>query len=170
MLKAVIDSNVFVSAVLAVAGDYWNDARALFQNALVEDRSFESVTSFPMMDELADVLSRPEIGVSPAQAIDTVDLVLRASTVVNIYGVPMGVRDSDDDKVVETAMNADADVIVTRDLDLHDPRASYSIAKTGIGIRSRPIRVIDVRAFLREIGYAGGFSLLMPATPLSRDG
>jgi putative PIN family toxin of toxin-antitoxin system len=42
-----------------------------------------------------------------------------SSTIVRIHDVPMGCRDPRDDKVIETALNANADVIVSRD---HDDR------------------------------------------------
>ena len=76
----------------------------------------------------------------------------------------MGVRDWRDDKVVETAMNANVDAIVSQDLDLHDMRARYSIAKTGIGIRSRPIAVWNVGTFLAVLDGSPRFSPLVVAT------
>lgn len=74
----------------------------------------------------------------------------------------MGCRDPRDDKVLETATNTNADFVVARDRDLHDARARYSIEKVGIGIRSRPIRVVGVRAF-REALDAPDFSALIAA-------
>ena len=74
----------------------------------------------------------------------------------------MGCRDPRDDKVLETAMNANAEFVVARDRDLHDARARYSIEKVGPGIRSRPIRVVGVRAFVEAL-EAPDFSALVCA-------
>ncbi len=82
----------------------------------------------------------------------------------------MGVRDPKDDKIVETAMNANADCIVTRDQDLFDPRAWYSIAKVGPGIRDRPIRVVTLAAFVTELGRGPRFSPFVVATSPGRNG
>lgn len=163
MLKAVIDTNVIISAALAMKDEYWNEARFVFQVGLVAKRRFASVTSYPVVRELYDVLSRPQLGLSDEQALDTVSLFSAASTFVEIFNVPMGVRDPKDDKIVETAMNAGADCIVTRDSDLFAPRAVYSIGKVGLGIRSRPIRVVSLTAFVAEIDSGRGFSALVLA-------
>ena len=75
----------------------------------------------------------------------------------------MGGRDPKDYKVVETALNANADCIVTRDSDLFDPRASYGIGKVGLGIRNRPIRVVSLAAFVAEVSRGSEFSPLVIA-------
>ena len=66
--------------------------------------------------------------------------------------------DRKDDKVIETALNANADVIVSGDRDLYEPRAVY-----GVGIRRRPIRVVGVRTFLAELRFGPWFSPLLLA-------
>jgi predicted nucleic acid-binding protein len=134
-MKAVIDTAVLVSAALAVAADTVAHSRLIAQRAFNGD-SFELVTSQPMLLELSDVLSRPRLGLSA--------------------------RDPGDDKVLETTLNSNADFLVARDRDLHDARARYSIEKVGIGIRSRPIRVVGVSAFLEALD-APDFSALIAA-------
>jgi putative PIN family toxin of toxin-antitoxin system len=170
VLKVVIDTNVIVSAVLAIDGEYWNPARFVVQTALLDEARFESITSVPMVRELGDVLSRPRFGLDTGQIVDTLALFSGASTFVDIFNVPMGVRDSKDDKVVETAMNANADCIVTRDRDLFDPRAWYGIAKIGIGIRDRAIRVVDLANFVAELDGGPRFSAFIPAGAVSESG
>ena len=123
----------------------------MFETALLEEARFESITSVPIVRELGDVLSRPRFELTGGQIADTLALFASASTFVEIIGVPMGVRDPRDDKVLETALNADADCIVTGDRDLFDPRATYGISKVGLGIRSRPIRVVSLAAFVAEV-------------------
>jgi putative PIN family toxin of toxin-antitoxin system len=170
VLKAVIDTNVIISALLAINGEYWNLARFVFQTALLDEARFENITSVPIVRELGDVLSRPHFGLDTGQIVDTLALFSDASTFVDIFNVPMGVRDSKDDKIVETAMNANADCIVTRDSDLFDPRAWYGIAKVGPGIRSRPIRVVALAEFVAEIDGGPRFSAFIPAGAMSRNG
>jgi len=92
-----------------------------------------------------------------------VQMLCELSTVVPVYGVPMGCRDPKDDVVIETAMNANVDLIVSRDKDLHSAWARYAIGKTGIGIRDRPIRVVNVRSFLAELTDQRPFSPLVCA-------
>jgi len=160
-MKAVVDTAVLVSAALAIAANNAAHSRLLTERGLNED-SFELVTSEPMLRELSDVLSRSQFGLSTDQTIGFIERVAAAATFVAIRGLAMGCRDPRDDKVLETAMNANADFVVTRDRDLHDARARYSIEKVGIGIRSRPIRVVGVRAFLEALD-APDFSALIAA-------
>ncbi|HEV2740653.1 MAG TPA: putative toxin-antitoxin system toxin component, PIN family [Candidatus Elarobacter sp.] len=149
-MKAVVDTAVLVSAALAIAANNAAHSRSLTERGLSGD-SFELVTSEPMLRELSDVLSRPRLGLSAEQAIAFVERVTAAATFVEIRGLAMGCRDPRDDKVLETALNANSDFVVARDRDLHDARARYSIEKVGIGIRSRPIRVVGVTAFLNAL-------------------
>jgi putative PIN family toxin of toxin-antitoxin system len=121
-MKAVVDTAVLVSAALAIAADNAAHSRLLVERALSRD-SFEFVISEPMLRELNDVLSRPRLGHSSEQTIVFVDRVAAAATFVPIWGVAMGCRDPRDDKVLETALNANADFVVTRDRDLYDARA-----------------------------------------------
>jgi uncharacterized protein len=163
-VKVVLDTNVLVSAALSFRNERWSRARWLFEVALVAQHRFEHVTSEPLMHELRDVLSRPEmLGASLADQF--AEAVSAASTFVRVHNVPMGCRDPDDDKVIETAMNADADFVVSNDADVHEPRAWYAIAKTGVGIRRRPIRVVSLDAFVDELhGVEPRFSPLVVAT------
>ncbi|MEA2664076.1 MAG: uncharacterized protein QOI11_1020 [Candidatus Eremiobacteraeota bacterium] len=162
-MKAIVDSNVIVSAALAIYRGYQNSARFLFETALLEEARFESITSVPIVRELSDVLSRPRFELTNERITDTLALFTGASTFVEIIGVPMGVRDPRDDKVLETALNANDDCIVTGDSDLFDPRATYGISKVGVGIRSRPIRVIGLAAFVAEVNRGPEFSALVIA-------
>jgi predicted nucleic acid-binding protein len=108
------------------------------------------VTSHRLMQQLRDVLNRPRM-LSAKHTRRFVEKIVENSTIVDIHGLPMGVRDRKDDKVVETAMNGDVDFVVSEDADLHDLSARRAIAKVGIGIRARPIRVITLREFVPEL-------------------
>jgi predicted nucleic acid-binding protein len=116
------------------------------------------------MYELRSALQRNP-RVNDAFAEEFVEAVASASTFTTIHHVPMGVRDPRDDKVVETAMNANVDALVSEDKDLHDVDAQRAIAKTGIGIRDRPIRVWKSRTLVAALSGRAPFSLLVvPAT------
>lgn len=158
-MKAVVDTAVLVSAALAIQADIQSNSRRLLERA-AERPLFELITSEPLLRELADVLARKRIGLEPMQALEFVALVAGVASIVEIRGLSMGCRDPRDDKVIETALNANADFVVARDRDLHDPRARYALEKVGPGIRSRPIRVVGVSAFLAQLD-ASGFSALV---------
>src|ERR1700736_6693436 len=159
-MKAVIDTAVLVSAALAIAAGNVPHSRLLVERGLSAD--FELVTSEPLLRELGDVLSRQRIAHEPDDTIAFAARISSAATFVAIRGLAMGCRDPRDDKVLETAMNANSDFVVTRDRDLYDARARYSIEKIGIGIRSRPIRVVGVSAFLNALD-GPDFSALIAA-------
>lgn len=149
-MKAVIDTAVLVSAALAIVADSNTHSRLLVERML-EDDSLELVTSEPMLRELSDVLSRPRFDLSAEQIVSFGARFASGATLVTIRGIAMGCRDPRDDKVLETALNANADFLVTRDHDLYDPRARYSIEKVGPGIRNRSIRVVGVRTVLEAL-------------------
>ncbi len=163
MRSAVLDTNVIVSAALAIERGKQRAPRSLVEKELYFEHSFTSITSEPLLYELADALSRQYHALSARSAERFVERFADNSTIVRIYNIPMGGRDRKDDKVIETALNANADVIVSGDRDLFDPRATYGITKTGIGIRLRPIRVVGVRAFLTELRCGPQFSPLLLA-------
>lgn len=163
MRSAVLDTNVIVSAALAIEANRSSAPRALVEEELFSGQAFISMTSAPLLYELHDVLNRRHHGLSARSIHSFVDQFTLNSTIVRTYNITMGGRDRKDDKVVETALNANTDVIVSGDRDLYEPRAMYAIAKTGAGIRRRAIRVIGVRAFLAELRSGPRFSPLLPA-------
>jgi uncharacterized protein len=161
-MKVVIDTSVFVSAVLAIEVGNRPLSRFLVECGFRGEK-FELVTSEPLIRELGDVLSRAKLQLSAGHSTAFVERVASAATIVAIRGLVMGCRDPRDDKVLETALNANVDFIIARDRDLYEPRARYSIEKVGIGIRDRPIRVVGVRAFVEAMN-GPDFSALVAAT------
>jgi putative PIN family toxin of toxin-antitoxin system len=163
-MKVVLDTNVLVAAAIAWYEQRPADTRWVVEVALIAQRRYENVTSDPLMFELQSALERnPRVGRAFAEEfVQTLGFV---STFTDIYGVPMGVRDRRDDKVIETAMNANVDAIVSDDRDLHDVGARRAIAKTGIGIRDRPIRVWKIPTLVEALSGHPRFSpLVVPAT------
>ena len=124
MLRAVLDVNVLVSALLRRDGTPANVLRA-WENGL-----YELIASAGLLSELERVLRRPHIARNIARdtAVDLVaaiqrDAILSDDTATERY-VP---SDADDDYLVALALAADAHLIVSGDkallaLDLDRPR------------------------------------------------
>jgi putative PIN family toxin of toxin-antitoxin system len=83
---------------------------------------FTLITSQELLDELADVLTRPfaraKYGITPEEAASLVTLMRTLGEVVLISGASQGCRDPKDDKILETARAGSADVLVSEDKDL----------------------------------------------------
>lgn len=139
-MRAVVDTSVWVSAVLTRTGPPARIRRAF------EDGRFTGVTSEPLLDELAGVLARPRLvsryRLTPEDAADLVGPPRVLSEQVVVTGGVRVCRDPKDDMVIETAINGRADVLVSRDADLkRAPEVAAALAEHGI-------RVLTVQHFL----------------------
>ena len=138
--RIVVDSNVFVSAALAIhSKKLESPSAAVFFKVVRKD--VVAVASSQMLYELAGKLSLPSFGLSAAFVIDYVELLADAVEMVSIRGLDMGCRDEKDNMFIETAYNGRVDVLVTRDLDLQDAQTRYDLAK-------RKCKVLNVSEFL----------------------
>jgi uncharacterized protein len=139
-MRAVVDTNVWVSALLNPAGPPARVRLAL------QERRFTLVTSEPLLAEVAEVLTRPRFarryGITAADAHDLVALLRERGELVSVTGDVRLCRDPDDDVVIETALNGGADALVTRDDDLKGPDMTAILAE-------RVIAVLTVRRFLK---------------------
>lgn len=111
----VLDTDVFVAALRSDLGA----SRQLLLNAL--DRRFELLISVPLMLEYEAVLSRPEhlaaSGLSRQEVGQVLDDVAAVATPVRLaFRWRPQLPDQDDDMVLETAVNGNADAIVTFNL------------------------------------------------------
>lgn len=118
-MRAVLDTNVIVSAVLSRTG-----APGAILRAWREDR-FQLVTSAPLLDELRDVLARPRSaerhGWSPDERLLFIAAFDESAIVVaSEAGLRVIVEDLDDDRVLEAAMAGEVDYIVSGDHHLLD--------------------------------------------------
>lgn len=142
-MRAVVDTNVWISAVLNPTG-----APAAVRLAL-QRQQFTLVTSEPLLTEVALVLARPRFaqryGVTPADIADLVALLRERAEVVPVTGAVHLCRDPDDDVVIETALNGRADAVVSRDDDL---KAASDVAAI---LSERGIAVLTVRRFLAAL-------------------
>jgi putative PIN family toxin of toxin-antitoxin system len=112
VIWAVLDTNTLVS------GLGWSDTvPGKIVDHLLEGR-FVLVTSRPLLDELARVLSYPkfkgafEDPVALALLIETVAVLVEPRATIQV------VADDDDNRVLEAALEGHADYIVTGDRDL----------------------------------------------------
>jgi putative PIN family toxin of toxin-antitoxin system len=116
-LRAVLDTNVFVSGLMGVA----TPPRRII-DAWLDDR-FTLVTSLYLLEELAHVLSYPRIADRILMSTSEVDVILaallsEAEMVPGALELPGVTRDPKDDVVVACAVEGQADLIVSGDQDL----------------------------------------------------
>lgn len=137
-MRAVVDTNVWISALLNPAG---YPARVL---TALQDGRFTFVASVPTLEELLRVMLRPRIArrypLGPEEAFRLLTLTReRADELASVTGAVRLCRDPRDDMFIETAINGRADVLVSRDDDLK--RAPEVAAHLG----ERGIRVVTVQ-------------------------
>lgn len=112
--RVVLDTNVLISAVLSPSG-----APAHLLGRLVRARSV-LVFSEPTMNELTTRMLRSKFDryVDRSLRVKFLAELDAVAEIVGITGAPMGCRDREDDMILETALNAEAQLIVTGDADL----------------------------------------------------
>lgn len=140
MTVVLIDTNVWVSALINPHG-----TPAELVNAWIEDR-FQAALSAYLLDEIAEVLSRPRIQVKYRVDSITITTFLqllsdRAIHVFPTWQFPL-CRDPDDNLILETAILARARYAISRDDDLkRDPKLVEHMQQNGVN-------VVSVRQFL----------------------
>lgn len=119
MVRIVLDTNILVSGLL-----YNGKPRRLLDLAV--NGKIGLVSSTEMIDELNAVLSREKFGLSKEEQAIMVDFVIRLSKITALKSKFKAVKeDPDDDIVINTAYDGDADYIVTGD------RAILALKKFG---------------------------------------
>jgi len=117
MIKAVIDTNLFISAVMSAHGSPHRVLRAL------QDRTFLLVLSGQQLAELREVFTRPRLIARftlPQEQVDALFVLFETDAeIVHLVGsLPLHVRDPKDDRILATAIDGHADYLVTGDNDL----------------------------------------------------
>jgi len=130
-MRAVIDTNVWVSAVLNPHG-----APAQVMDAFRKAR-FVVVLSQPLLDELQQVLTRPRLiqrlTYNTQMVQELVNLLRTRAVWVKIQDDISICRDPHDNMVLETAILGRAEYLVTRDDDLkRDLELVQKMAEWGI--------------------------------------
>jgi putative PIN family toxin of toxin-antitoxin system len=142
-VRAVIDTNIWLRALISPHG-----APAKVLEAYRAGR-FIVVASLPLLEELEDVLCRPEITRKiklPQAALDLPAYLRQRVELVEIDGQLSMCRDPKDDKFIETAVRGRANCLVSMDKDLYDsPDLCEMLSRLGI-------HVMLAHLFLMEIG------------------
>lgn len=139
-VKAVIDINIWVSAILNPFG-FPTRLRASFEKG-----DFQVVISAPMIEELADVLNRPRIRdnfkIDKEDITRLLFLLEDRAEGVSISGDVTICRDKDDNIVIETAIKGKAQYLVTRDDDTKFDKKGHLIPVTARCNRHFPIKIL----------------------------
>ena len=143
-VRAVIDTNIWVSSLLNPHG-YPAKLRKAFEEGLIE-----VIISEPILEEIADVLSRPRIknkyGVTETDIRELLILIEERSDHVLVSGDINICRDMDDNLIIETALKGKAKYLVSRDDDVKmDIEVTEFLSGSGIS-------VLSVARFLRLMG------------------
>jgi len=139
----LLDTNVWVSAFINPHG-----YPAKLKDAWVNNR-FQVVVSMPLLDELADVLSRPRIRDKYRLDADEIAEFLHLLAVHATRVMPTGdlqvCRDPDDDLILETALLGHAKYLVSRDDDIK--RDQDLMAQ----MEAHDVAVLSVQQFLERL-------------------
>lgn len=112
MLKVVLDTNVLVSALISNG-----KSRELLKKGI--ENQFLIVISDLILKELVVVLKRPKFKISEDEVQRTIIAIIRTAEVVNVKTKIKAVKeDPKDDMIIETAIDGDAEIIVTGDSHL----------------------------------------------------
>jgi putative PIN family toxin of toxin-antitoxin system len=108
----VLDTNVLISALL-----FGGPPRETLERIVAG--AVDCSLSLPILDELRDVLQRPKFGFSSQQAMAVVEELSTLCAIVSPSERISVIRpDPDDDRVLECALEAQADTIVSGDAHL----------------------------------------------------
>jgi putative PIN family toxin of toxin-antitoxin system len=139
----LLDTNIWVSAFINPRG-----FPARLVDAWIAGR-FTVVVSAPLLEEIADVLTRPRLQSKYGYGTEEIEQLLRLLHRRAIHVVPEGTlhvcRDLDDDLILETAILGNARYVVSRDDDIKGD--SDLIAQMG----AREIEIVSVQHFLDRL-------------------
>jgi putative PIN family toxin of toxin-antitoxin system len=112
MLRVVLDTNVLVSAIISDG-----KSRELLKMGITNQYSV--LISDLILKELNIVLRRPKFKISEDEVQRTILAIIRTADVVNVKTKIKAVKeDPKDDMIIETAIDGNADIIVTGDSHL----------------------------------------------------
>ena len=141
MIRAVVDTNVWVSAAINP-----NGFPARVTDAFARG-DFVAVLPATVLTEIRDVLGRERIRRLTGHDEQDVDhflaLIAARAEIVSIEGHRYGCRDTTDDALLECAVRSGAEAVVTRDDDL-----KRDLPLEG-RMREHGVSLLSVSAFLR---------------------
>jgi putative PIN family toxin of toxin-antitoxin system len=116
MLRVVFDSNVFVSAALALKTGRAGSVPSRCIQLVLDGRAHLFVSPI-LLDELLEVLRRPKIGLTRQGAADYSHTIARIATVLPVAGkLDTLQRDPDDNHLLELVAACRAEYLVTGNL------------------------------------------------------
>ncbi len=146
MRLVVIDTNVWVSAFLNPRG-----FPARVKDAWINGE-FEVVLSSPLLQEISEVLHRPRIkdkyGLVEDEVAQFIELLIRRAVLIAIGSQMKLCRDERDNMVLETAIAAGAEYLISRDDDL---KGDSDLTEQ---MRAHGVEVITVSNFLQKLTAA----------------
>jgi putative PIN family toxin of toxin-antitoxin system len=112
--RVVLDSNVIIAGFL-----FGGPPARLIEH--IVNGTLHGFTSLPILDEVREVLQRPKFGLSPEQALCFVEELYHACTLMKPGRRIRAIKaDPDDNMILECASEANADLIISGDLNLLD--------------------------------------------------
>lgn len=120
MIRAVLDTNVVVSALLTPSG-----VTASLLN-LAALRGFRCYVSRPILEEYREVLGRGHLGIAEREVIASMARLQASAVLVTPHRLLQVCRDPGDNKFLECALEGRADYLVTGNLR-HFPKQFQDI-------------------------------------------
>jgi putative PIN family toxin of toxin-antitoxin system len=146
MIRAVFDCNVFWQIFFSTKGigaKCWD---------LVTSEKVELIVSSDVLDELRDVLTRPETQEKfPTNAnVDIfIDEIIEYATFIPSVSKQFSYeRDPKDEPYINLAVQEEAQYIVSRDKDLLDLMTGFDVESKEFRQRFRPLKVVDTLTFV----------------------
>lgn len=124
---------------------------------LVDDEKIILLLSREVLDEMREVMNRPEFLARFESATEKmVDKFLEqlAKKSVFIKSVPQKMtltRDPDDEPYINLAIEGKADYIVTRDRDLLDLMTGFDVESKEFRQKTRPLKIVEPLEFLKIV-------------------
>jgi len=111
-MKIVLDTNIFISSF------FWDGNPRKIIERIINGKDI-LFTCKEILQETASVLARPKFSVNDEYIARFIHSIEEVANNINLIGVIHNVcRDSNDDKILECALLANADFIITGDADL----------------------------------------------------
>jgi len=111
-MRIVLDANIFISSF------FWGGNPRKIMERIIDGKDKLFVCK-EILQETASVMARPKFNVSDEYIIRFIHSIEEIANHVTLTGIVQQVcRDSKDDKILECALLANADYIITGDVDL----------------------------------------------------
>ena len=143
---AVFDTGIFLQATISSKGPAAQVLR------LLEDQSIVLFISTDLLEEMRDVIRRPEIRIKTAHHSDEdieefLERVAQKGTMITPLPAHFHYeRDPEDEHIINLAIEAKAEYLVSRDKDLLD-----LMSNTDFQARYPTLTILDPLAFLKRI-------------------